>query len=207
MNIDRKAYLKELNKKFIPLLRESEFKGSGATFRRLNGPVVHVFNVQGSSGRGGCYINLGAHLLLLEDSHGDKKDPIKIDEASCLFRTRFEPDEKQFEVNGLWPYGGSEREMDLSISHMVVKWKREGQSFFEKYQDYPDSFMAVVRDIDPKEAHPGRLADFVELAIILNEYDRAQIFIGEALERCPERATGLLSRLQVQKNRVLDILA
>jgi hypothetical protein len=47
-----------LKRDFAPLLRGDGFKGSGTTFRRISGEVIHVVNIQGSKYGGQCCVGV-----------------------------------------------------------------------------------------------------------------------------------------------------
>jgi len=48
--MNRATFLKLLEKKLFPVLKAEGFVARGQTLRRIEGPVIHVFNVQGASG-------------------------------------------------------------------------------------------------------------------------------------------------------------
>lgn len=48
--MNRTTFLKLLTQKLFPVLKTEGFEGSGQTLRRIDGPLIHVFNVQGASG-------------------------------------------------------------------------------------------------------------------------------------------------------------
>lgn len=59
-DMDREGFLRLLSKHFYPLIRAEGFKGSGSTLRRIDGPLLHIINIQGSSAADGFYVNLAA---------------------------------------------------------------------------------------------------------------------------------------------------
>src|SRR5689334_18774413 len=103
--MNREYYLKSLAKTLYPTLRSEDFNGSGTTLRRLRGPLIHVFNVQGSSDSRRCYMNLGAHLDFLPSGGGRVCDPKKIKEYECAFRGRMEPPPGMAFGWGVWRDG------------------------------------------------------------------------------------------------------
>ena len=68
--IDRKTSFSLLARHLHPVLRAAGFKGSGATLRRISGPLIHIFNVRGSRSAPVCYLNLGVHLAFLPPEGG-----------------------------------------------------------------------------------------------------------------------------------------
>ena len=87
----RTAFLKLLTRHLYPVLKAEGFEGSGQTLRRIRGPIVHVFNVQGASGGKACYLNLGAHYDFLPCEGGAFVPPAEIEESHCVFRERIDP--------------------------------------------------------------------------------------------------------------------
>lgn len=71
-----------------PILRADGFSGSGRTYRRVVGDLIHVVNVQGSRYGGQFAINLAIHPTCIPDVLGELPDPKKITEAQCEFRRR-----------------------------------------------------------------------------------------------------------------------
>jgi len=203
--MNRKLYLKALQRHVFPVLRDAGFMGSGTTLRRVNDYIVHVFNVQGSTAQDGCYINQGVHLLLLPKPGGGDYDALKIHEAECLFRERLDPGSIQSESHRRWPYGNTEEEMENSARSMRETWKTDGYRFFDHYTEYPNDFLTVVRNVKPEDTVAGWLVKYAELAIVLGEYEQGHIFAQEALEKCPERATGLKAKIMVLIQSAVDL--
>jgi hypothetical protein len=82
---------------FAPVVRRAGFTGSGRNFRRLDGALVSVVNVQGSMAGGQFCINLGVHPVALLEG-----DPRKIKEYQCLLRSRLAEDGQS---DQWWRYG------------------------------------------------------------------------------------------------------
>jgi len=203
--MNRKQYLKALQLHVFPVLREAGFKGSGTNLRRINGPIVHAFNVQGSSGGQGCYINQGVHLLLLPKRFGGEYDLTKFSATDCLFRQRFNPGRTSMELHGRWTYGSTLEEMEDSAKQMRIKWEREGYQFFEEFTNYPEDFDSFIQRVNPENTSSNRLVDYAELAIVLEQYERSYEFAEAALENCSVRATGLKSTIKTLLKKINDI--
>lgn len=190
--MDRKSFTKALVSKLYPMLRAEGFKGSGTTLRRENAPVIHVFNIQGSRGASGFYLNLGVHLSFLPTEGGGEVVSAKLMEYQCSFRSRFEPPAgPQF----AWSYGRDTAEMNETITFICDHWSIYAKPFFERYERYPSSFETLLHEIDLKTAHPRELLKFARIAHQLRQGDRCQAFAEEGMNRCPERATGLRAHL------------
>ncbi len=191
--MDLKAFSKLLSKRFYPLLRSEGFRGSGATLRRYDDPVVHVFNVQGSSGGTSCYLNMGAHLMFLPTPAGSTPDAKKLKEYECVFRGRLEPPTGP--ATG-WAYGTTEAEMQESVSSICDHWPKFGYPFYERYSHYPDDFSTLIAEVDECSVHPIELLTLARLAVHLGDAKRANELAEEGLTRCPERACDLRAKLQ-----------
>ncbi|NRF72239.1 DUF4304 domain-containing protein [Aquincola sp. S2] len=77
--MNRTAFFALLSKRLLPILRAEAFRGSSPTLRRVDGVVVHVFNVQSSAGGACCYLNLGAHLAFLPTAGPtDHRGPMRL---------------------------------------------------------------------------------------------------------------------------------
>jgi len=187
------------------MLRDAGFKGSGTTLRRINEPIVNVFNVQGSASRTGCYINQGAHLLLLPKLYEREYETSKFPANACIFKERFKPGATHWEMQGRWPYGNTEEEMEASAMQMGDKWAREGYLFFEKYREYPADFLTVINAAAAKKSLKGRLYEYAQLAIVLEEYEKSEHFTLEALARCPATAPAYKAKLELLLKKIRDL--
>jgi len=181
------VFTKALSKHFYPVLRKAGFRGSGSTLRRVNEPLIYVVNVQGSSGGNRCYLNLGAHLSFLPSANVSK-EPDKLLEYECAFRSRISPPEGQ--AFG-WSYGTSEQEAETNASLVVEAWATEGTAFFERFKAYPDSFTELVAEFQPEHAHPAECLLMARIAAHLGETDRAIAIATSGLGRVGEKAVGL----------------
>ena len=200
----KSEFLKILSDVLYPTLREEGFRGSGATLRRIREPLIHVFNVQGSSNARGCYINLGVHLEFLE-TVGDRqlKDIRAVD---CAFRTRLGPSEPR--LLGRWQYGSSQLEGVEAVNTIASAWSAEGRKFFSQYETYPDSFREIVASVDVDEERPIDLFIFAKIARELGLSDRALGFVNGALPKVPSMASSLrgnLKRLHREITEAQDI--
>ncbi|WP_442678149.1 DUF4304 domain-containing protein [Sphingomonas sp. ASY06-1R] len=190
--MNRKLFLKLLGEHLYPILRAEGFVGTGATLRRIDGPVIHVFNVQGARSGGEFYLNLGAHLSFLPSAGGGAIDPQEIDEPSCVFRDRLDPPPgPEFG----WSYCASPEEAAESVAFIVSEWESVGRAFFARYACYPQSFEALIRKEDPDQVHPSAARTLARIAIELGRPVRASDFLEAALRRVPERATLLKADL------------
>jgi hypothetical protein len=143
-----------LKRHFLPLLRSEGFKGSGATFRRVKDEVIHVVNVQGSRYGGQCCVNLGLHYSFFPTAGGRPvNDPGKLKEYECEFRDRVR---EARESDHWWHYGATEAESEASVASLVKMYRRQGASFFKKFEPFPDVFERIT----PAEIDAGDLSRF-----------------------------------------------
>jgi hypothetical protein len=187
--MDLQAFTKLLSRRLYPLLRKEGFKGSGTTLRRIDGPLVQVFNMQGSSGGARCYINLGAHLSFLSAGEAGNWQPEKVSEAQCAFRDRIEPPPEQ--PFG-WAYGASEEEADRNVTALIAAWESQGHAFFARYATYPDDFARLVETLVPDEVHPATCLTMARLALQLGDKGKALALADSGLARAKPQATSLL---------------
>lgn len=183
--MDLKGFTKILTEDFYPLLRKEGFKGSGSTLRRINGPLIHVFNVQGSSGGERCYINLGAHLAFLSPP---RVVPAKIAHYECHFRDRIEPVEQE---RFGWPYGESDRDALANVEDISRAWLSQGHAFFARYDSYPESFVPLVQEFSVLRHHYGSFLVMVNIARRLGLEQRAVEIAQEGLSILPDDARAL----------------
>jgi hypothetical protein len=180
-----------LRDQFYPILRAEGFQGSGTTLRRINGYVVHVVNVQGSSGGQRCYINLGVHLSFLPAPDGNEADFTTLKEMECAFRDRLPPP-----VGFGWGYGEDAEQMNASVRALCDCWATFGRDFFNQHASYPASFVSLLDKLDPSTTHPSQLLTFARIASHLGDTARSSALADEGIRRCSARASGLLQQLQ-----------
>jgi hypothetical protein len=191
-SIDRTAFMNALSARLYPILRAEGFRGSGNTLRRINEPIVHVFNVQASSGGEACYLNLGAHLTFLPKPGGGETEAKTLKEYECVFRDRFDPPAG----SGFgWSYANDEGNLNETISFVCDHWSIYAHAFFDRHSAFPDSFATLVDDVDASAVHPSELLTLARIAAHLYKTTRAETLARKALGRCPERATTLRQEL------------
>jgi hypothetical protein len=186
--MDRTSFLKRLAKQLYPVLRAEGFRGSGTTLRRIEGPIIHIFNVQGSSSGDCCYLNLGAHLSFLPPEGPPNVAPASFREPHCIFRDRIDP--PLGEAFG-WFYGRTPEEAADQVEFLVSEWRTQGQPFFRRYGSYPESFLTLLANPDPDGIHPRTALHYARIALHLGQLDRALSFAREGLAKAPETATYL----------------
>jgi hypothetical protein len=130
-----------LKRNFFPLLRADGFKGSGTTFRKVNGERIDVINVQGSRYGGKCCVNLAAHFSFLPSMGGGQvTDPKKFKEYDCAFRDRL----RQAKEDHWWDYGASDAEAETSVASILDLYKRRSSMFFDRFEPFPEVFDRVT---------------------------------------------------------------
>ena len=185
--MDRKLFLSLLAKRLYPRLRAQGYRGSGTTLRRIEEPVVEVFNVQASSGGDRCYFNLGLHLTFLPPGGGKIVEPSDLTESQCAFRSRIDPlPDQKFG----WAYGGSLQEAEANVERALLEWERQARPFFQAHS-YPSGLTRMLEGLLVAEIHPSHLLTFARIAIQLGQRQRALEIARSALERVPPAASGL----------------
>ena len=193
--MDRKSFLKLLRELYFPELRGIGFKGSGTTLRRINEPVIHVVNIQGSSSFETCYVNLGAHLTFLPTEGGGSFIPNKIKEYECSFRKRVVPPSDSSHP-GCWPYGHNEKQARSVIEQLVVAWKNQGERFFSALSSYPQDFTRIVRNAILDPPHPRDALTFGRIGMELGMHEEAEVIAKHALKTVAPTASTLIARLK-----------
>ena len=189
----RAAFLKLLTRQLYPVLQAEGFEGTGQTLRRIAGPVIHVFNVQGASGGKQCYLNLGAHLDFLPTEGGGQVAPTEIEESHCVFRDRMDPPPGP--AYG-WAYGNSMAETEETVAFIVSEWSGPGRAFFARHGSYPQGFVQMLRETDPTAIHARTALHLARIAVHLGERSIAQALVDTGLAKAPERATSLKTDLE-----------
>jgi hypothetical protein len=190
--VDRSGFLKLITREFYPLLRAEGFRGAGTTLRRIQEPIIHVFNFQGSTSEHGCYLNLGAHLSFIPTEGGSAVQPASILEYHCVFRGRIDPPPGQ---SFPWSYGSSDEDAAENVAFLVSEWPTQGRPFFDRYSKYPESFITLVSGVNPNEVDARDCLHFARIARQLNMPDRAATFLHVGLAKAPEQATLLRADL------------
>jgi hypothetical protein len=143
-----------LKRDFSPLLRLEGFKGSGTTFRRIKGDVIHIINIQASRSGGRCCVNLGLHYSFLPTAGGGTaSDPKMLREYECAFRERLSAAGRQ---DQWWTYGATDAESEASVAGLIEMYLRRGQPFFQEFEPFPD----VFEKITPAELDSGDFSKF-----------------------------------------------
>lgn len=189
----RSAFLKLLARHLYPVLKAEGFEGTGQTLRRVRGPLVHVFNVQGASGGKACYLNLGAHYDFLPCEGGAFVLPAEIEESHCVFRERIEPPPGA--AFG-WAYGPDPASAEENVAFIVSEWARQGHAFFAEHDAYPASCERLLQQAEPDAIHPARTLILARIARHLGDTARARALVRSGLARAPERATSLKAKLE-----------
>ena len=148
--MDGKELLKILASEFWPVLRHHDFRDSGATLRRRIGPVIHVFNIQKSTGGTGFYLNLGAHLEFLGPTGSLTQCPPLLKQPECVFRQRLVS--PLCDVGGRWPYSHGSAAL---LSAIAEAWQVSGAEFFRPFMEWPGQFADLARQ-ELEELGPGR---------------------------------------------------
>jgi len=187
------AFLKTLQQRMFPILRDEGFKGSSPTLRRYRPPILHVFNIQKSTSGDHCYLNLGAHLDFLPTAGEGRCDPATIKESECVFRDRMEPPPGR--AFG-WVYQDGADAIDESVSFIISEWARVGRRFFARYSEFPDQFVALVRSAVEMTPYPMEALVLARIAAHLRLHAEARSLVEAALPSVSAAGTGLKRNLE-----------
>lgn len=190
--MDRKIFASLLTDRLYPRLRALGYRGSGNTLRRIDGLMVEVFNVQGSSGGERCYLNLGLHMTFLPAEGGGMVAPGELSESHCAFRSRIEPPADQ---RFGWAYGSTMDQAQNQVERVLLEWDRQAQPFFETHS-FPGGLERMLEDQPSATTHPARMLTLARGAMQLGRRELALQIAQQALERVPPMASGLRHALK-----------
>jgi hypothetical protein len=135
---------KAIREILAPVLRADGFKGSGRTFRRYRGELVHVFSVLGSRWGGALYAGLGVHLRFLVFPQDLPWTWEKISEHNCFLRSALAP--------GGWRHEEDEASIFAAIQSIRTLYESHGRAEFDRFSQFPESFKGIPSDtsmVDP----------------------------------------------------------
>lgn len=143
--VESKALFQKCFKEIVvPVLKQDGFLGSGTTWRRVDGEVIQLLNLQGSRHGGECCVNLGIHLTFLPIvGTGEMVQPKTITEPECEFRNRLT---QPRHADQWWTYGSCEQEAIDSCHSIAELYQTQGRSFFGRLSVCPDDFLRVAPD-------------------------------------------------------------
>jgi len=160
----------------VPVLKRDGFLGSGTTWRRVEGEVIHLLNLQGSRTGGGCCVNLGVHLTFLPIvGTGAIVQPKTLTEPACEFRNRLT---QPGQADQWWAYGSCEQEAVDSCHSIAELYQTQGRSFFGRLSVCPYDFLRIAPDQLSDDALVSEMygCSAVRLALALG---RIAIRVGE----------------------------
>lgn len=112
---------------FAPRLRETGFKGSGRTYRRIRDDLIEIVDVQGSRYGGMFAINLAIHPCGVQSlSEGATEKSIK--EYECAFRRRLSADRGDH----WWGTGATQESMDQAVQEAALVYQEHGAPLFDR---------------------------------------------------------------------------
>jgi hypothetical protein len=122
-----------------PILRGEGFSGSGRSFRRLAGELIHVVQVQPSRYGFKFAINLGIHPMRIPDVCGNAPTLDTIREENCEFRRRL----SQSGADQWWEHDGTRQSMDAAMLQAAIIYKETGRTLFAE-QSGPNCSLLTV---------------------------------------------------------------
>ncbi len=157
----RKNLNEQLKNIFSPAMRAEGFKGSGRNFRRINGELIHIVNVQGSQYNRSFAVNLGVHLTFLPDSIGRPVNPKKITELSCELRRRM----SKTGIDQWWGFEDNLESIKAAVSDAIRVYETHGKQYFECLGNYPHDFAQF--DVISLKSDKSSLCGFNNTEVIL----------------------------------------
>lgn len=202
---EREQFYSQVKLVLKPALVADGFRGSGTTYRRILGDVIHVFALQGpnpgsSSYAGQCCVCLGIHLAFLPTVV--PREPAKLTEPDCEFRTRLAPPGRE---DCWWPYGSTDAEARASAESILRLYREVGAPYFARFSTFPADFVRVTPDmLGSSEPLPfpacytaGRRAlALTRIALRAGSLEDAKRFAAFGLAHISPLATGLKAEFQ-----------
>lgn len=111
-----------------PVLRGDGFTGSGRTFRRISGDLIHVVQVQGSRYGDEFAVNLGIQPRSIPDADGNSLDATRIKVELCEFRRRL----SESGSDQWWKHGESKESMDAAVREAASVYTTIGRGLFSE---------------------------------------------------------------------------
>lgn len=146
----KKVFFNVLKEEFAPKLRDAGFKGSGQNFRRINGEIINIINIQAHKYGGSCSVNLGLHLTFLPLNRAAQLPDIrKIREIDCEFRMRLAPNNKS---DYWWKYGGLLHSPTKKARHLIETYFEYGEPHYKEFDEIEKiASMLSIEDIEKKD--------------------------------------------------------
>lgn len=117
---------KSVSVHFAPSLRKLGFTGSGRSFRRVSGDLIHVVQLQGSRYGGQFAVNLGLQPLGIFDVSGRLPDPRRVKDYECEFRQRL----SESGSDQWWPHDDTKESMDAAVAEAARVYAQFGEDRF-----------------------------------------------------------------------------
>ncbi|MBK8726003.1 MAG: DUF4304 domain-containing protein [Holophagaceae bacterium] len=155
-----------------PLLRSDGFSGSGREFRKTQGILVQVLQIQGSREGGKFTVNISIQPISIPDVLGKPVDPKKISFASCEFRARM----TESGLDQWWAHDGSQASMDAAVQDVARVYIAVGRQMLIAISS-PES---PIFTLSPDQLTDGRSKFFgfgstvVRMALALSRLRKAQ---------------------------------
>ena len=182
--------MKELLKSIAPRIRELGFRGSGSTYRRIDGDFVFVINFQGSHGGEKFYVNLGAHPSFVPV--GGAADLKALKEYECMLRRRVGKD---------WPWSMSESEIAALATEIAeVSSKFFGRAATLRDALARDNVLDLLQGFGLGATAPVAALNLARGAKNLGLFEVANALALHGLSVANERAVGVIADL----NRIIS---
>lgn len=135
--------------RFVPLLRNNGFKGSGLSFRKeTNNHYVYALSIQINKYGGSFCVEMGVYIDFIPNSLGEIVQLSKVKPYDCEFRKRLSP-------NGVesfwWNYGGN-TEYANEIDHLIKIFQENGLPYFKQFENFSEPLSSITIDDIEKNA-------------------------------------------------------
>ena len=186
--MQRESFLHLVSQRLHPVLRATGFRGSGTTLRRVEDPVVHVFNIQGGSAGDEFFVNVGVTLTNLQMNGVTRTTVLTVKEHQCVFRKRIDP---PTQPSRAWPYPHTDADAEQTITDLSSQYTAIAQPWLALHGRWPESFIALVETGEALELHPAHMLVLARIALVMHRNHRSELLGRAALERCPASASSL----------------
>lgn len=190
--MDRTTINRHLRAQFWPMLTAAGFQRKGdIARRRFDGGVVHVVEIQHRPRSAVFQVNLGVHLLTLDQQTGTSApDPDALREYDCAWRGSVIAGFRNAQ-DSEFAYGRTAEEASESVAFLASEWDRQAAAFFGPLTVFPEDFHARARAMITEAPHPAHMRTWARVALLLQDPELAREIARAALPRVAERATAL----------------
>ncbi|QDT39256.1 DUF4304 domain-containing protein [Stratiformator vulcanicus] len=137
MQTSAQSFIKAVELKLKPIMRELGFSGRGRNWNRVREPFIDCVRLQILSDNTACCVSLGEHLTFLPIiGKREPIDPKRVSADDCEIAFRMTPGE---EVDFWWQFSDGDSAQSYLLSTMSAQLEKS----FAIYSDFPRPFEEI----------------------------------------------------------------